>query len=484
MVRVPHHTSLDAKRFVFSVLVEGCSYKVASHLFLWNGISPPASSTFYKAQVEVGDAILQMARDSCAKKRAKLKNGSTISFDGAWSHRRNANQCLVDIINPETRDVLDFEILEKSHGRFIGNYQGPSNMMEVEGIKRMIPRWKEDSRIYAYVHDKDSKSKKAIDASGWDIRELIDKNHLMKSWERKFKKYKKKADAKLKGLHDKLRRYFVYLINSDELAEDKLQLWLNATAHYSGNHEACKHSEECQSYTWADADIGNNSFILDQFLLSSSKLLIKCDKSLSTQMCESLHAIKAHLASKMLNWGISWKYRIGASILTVNEENWKFKLYRNLNLPEMDKSISLQLHESEIMIDKLKAARRTPEYLIKARNYRINRRKMMKNQISKSPCGYKPLENTSNKVKRTYKIRKMPKKLNKINPYFQKFGFTGTNQDDEDDDLYILSESSESDFSQVLTSDSDIGESISDDSEFFPEDCTSLVSDEEFMVFI
>ena len=49
--------------------------------------------------------------------------------------------------------------------------------------------------------------------------------------------------------------------------------------------------------------------------------------------------------------------------------------------------------------------------------------------------------------KRKYRIRKMPKKLGGINPWFVKFGFNGTGQDDDDEtdfkDIFVEEEAFE-----------------------------------------
>lgn len=102
--------------------------------------------------------------------------------------------------------------------------------------------------------------------------------------------------------------------------DDKVIQWHNATNHFKGDHEKCLHPKDAGCYLWKDGEIGNNSLFLDLFLNSSSKLFYHADTSISTQMCESLHAIKTHFVNKLINWGSSWKYRMAAAILEANEE--------------------------------------------------------------------------------------------------------------------------------------------------------------------
>lgn len=189
---------LNSVRFVFSILITGSSYTTASALFLWNDIYPPAESTYYKIQQRISEIIIQMARNSCQKWRAKMKSNSSIAFDGSWSHRRNADHCLVDFIDVSSGKIVDFEIISKK-GQGKDKFEGPSNAMEVEALKVLVPRWKSDSRVIAYCHDKDSKSRKVIEELGWKIKEMIDTNHAIKSFRRKFQRIKNNSTTKLRG---------------------------------------------------------------------------------------------------------------------------------------------------------------------------------------------------------------------------------------------------------------------------------------------
>lgn len=160
---------LNSVRFVFSILITSASYTTASALFLLNDIYTPAESTYYKIQQRISEILIQMARNSCQKWRAKMKSNSSIAFDGSWSYRRNADHYLVDFIDISFGKIVDFEIISKK-GQGKDKFEGPSNAKEVEALKVLVPRWKSDSRVIAYCHDKDSKSRKVIEELGWKIR--------------------------------------------------------------------------------------------------------------------------------------------------------------------------------------------------------------------------------------------------------------------------------------------------------------------------
>lgn len=90
-----------------------------------------------------------------------------------------------------------------------------------------------------YVHDKDSKSRKAIEEAGWDIEEMIDINHCVNSFRRQFNRIKVKSPTKLHGLKTLLERFFHALLRIDLIIEEKQSLRLNTVEHFSGNHEKC-----------------------------------------------------------------------------------------------------------------------------------------------------------------------------------------------------------------------------------------------------
>ena len=421
--------SVDAMRFAFSVIITGVGYTQAEKLLLWNDILPPASSTFYEAQKHITSAILAMARESCEKWRNRMLPDSCIAFDGSWSHRRNADHCLVDFIDCRSQKVVDFEIVVRTRAKS-GDFDGASNAMECEGLRRMIPRWIEFGRVTAYVHDKDAKTRKVITESGWDIKEEIDPNHLMKSFRRKFKKFQSLSPTEFRGIVAKLESYFKALLRRDEDAEWKKSKWMNVVRHFDGDHSDCEpHSEVPR---WIDIDRGENRELLSQFLAKSSALFDRCTMQHSTQMCESLHAVKAHFADKMVAWKTSWAARIAAAILSVNEANWMFELYSRLGLPPLAPQALRRLRVLEQNRVQENERRRDPVYRKKenARRKARSQAHNLENQHSLyKGIGVQKGQRARN-GKRKYRVRTMPAKLGGISPWFKAYGFDGTAADD------------------------------------------------------
>lgn len=211
-------------------------------------------------------------------------------------------------------------------------------------------------------------------------------------------------------------------------------MWLNVEKHFDGDHSCCMPHRPTDR--WSGIDVGNNRELLRAFLKKTSGLLYKCDTRHSTQMCESLHAVKAHFANKLYSWKTSWAPRICAAILTVNESDWAFQLYNRLALPPLDPKIrnEITLRQRERQREN---ERRRSEIYRKERNRRRREARVQEERDNEKSL-YKGLQTRrsmprlAGSSKRTYRVRKMPGKLGSVNPWFLRMGFKGTAEDDEE----------------------------------------------------
>lgn len=104
-------------------------------------------------------------------------------------------------------------------------------------------------------------------------------------------------------------------------------------------------------------------------------------------MCESLHAIKAHFANKLICWKSSWTCRICAAILDFNSPHWEFQLYNELQLPPLAPIISQKLRKiSQQKIDQ-RIKRSSEEYKIKDRKRKRDKR--IQNKDDDKDCSYR-----------------------------------------------------------------------------------------------
>lgn len=333
----------DSIRFAFAVIVEGQNYGAVEPMFTWLDIQIPSKRTFMRAQKKVLAIIQQMALRSCQRYREQMTEDSTISFDGSWSHRRNAVQCVVDFIDQRQKKIVDFEMVLKRSHRKNGNFEGASNLMKAEGLKRMVPRWINDERITAYVHDNDGKARTEIERQEWKIIEKLDPNHALKCFDRKYAKWNVLAGKKFYGLYDRLRRFLQSLIYKEMSIERKLELWNNAADHYCGDHTHCE--PHGPAHNWRYANDQQAVVFLRNFLKKCERVLQNCDGNLSSQLNESFHALKAKYADKNYQWIESWEGRVCAAILQFNEpDHWKLELYERLGFPPLG-SVSLKRME-------------------------------------------------------------------------------------------------------------------------------------------
>jgi hypothetical protein len=358
----------NALRFTFSILVTGDRFTRVEELFLWNNILPPHSKAFYTAQTELTTFIKAKCESECLHCREMMGPESILAFDGSWSHRRGAKECVVVVVEVHLRKIVDFEIVRKTKGNVPGDYEGSPNGMEVEALHRLIARWNGNPLVVGYVHDSDSKASKAIRDAGWRIDEYYDPNHISKSFDRK---WLKGPHEHLKGLQMKIRKWFNFLSRSDFPPEQRIAFWMNTTQHFLGHHEACPSHKVS---TWKLPPLTDNPIgvqELQQFLENTRGLITKCGHGLSTQICESFNSIKARFADKATSWKVSWDARTMCAILQKNNpELWKSELLVECHLAELNEPVTERLRK--LQTDRLARAKsqRDGEALAKARKAR------------------------------------------------------------------------------------------------------------------
>jgi hypothetical protein len=381
MKRVSDAPGPSARQFVYATLVNGGRFTQIQQIFALCNIQVPTESQFYRQQSAVCEVIVRIARESCALARDAMEGPVIIAMDGSWSQRRNAAHCVVDFINAHTGKIVDFEIIEKDVGFFHGNYHGPSNGMEVEGVRRLIRRWKDDPKVVAFCHDRDAKTARII-RELWGIAEFLDKNHVTKCFDRRIEKI-----SLLSGLKTKLRKFFKVILKLDDGIDQKKAYWANALQHYQGNHNHCLPHVKKKHVVLTDRRVIS---ALSAFLNDTLDLIAKVRPGVSTQMCESFHSLKGKLASKDIAWAASWKARVACAVLDVNCRGWRLELYDRLSLPPLSPEARavVEEHEAELLEDM--ARRNIPSEKRKALLYRAARRHYV-SSVEATGTGYKPL---------------------------------------------------------------------------------------------
>ena len=88
-----------------------------------------------------------------------MKQGNSISCDGAYAHRRNSSQCYAAFIDFSTGKIVAGSIVTKA--RKGGDFYGSSNMLETEAIRRNLSQI-DLSKVDEYCHDRDNKTAGAM----------------------------------------------------------------------------------------------------------------------------------------------------------------------------------------------------------------------------------------------------------------------------------------------------------------------------------
>lgn len=114
-----------------------------------------------------------------------MKQGSSISCDGAYAHRRNSSQYHAAFIDSSTGKIVAGSIVTKA--RKGGDFYGSSNMLETEAIRRNLCQI-DLSKVDEYCHDRDNKTAGAMIDAKKNKKENIDPNHGRKWFDRCWKK--------------------------------------------------------------------------------------------------------------------------------------------------------------------------------------------------------------------------------------------------------------------------------------------------------
>ena len=122
-------------------------------MLLLNGLIPPSLKEVEIYLPEVVSALKTLTDESVTKAWEEMPNNAIASIDGSWNHRRNGKVMILDLICEQTHKIVDFELVYKTIRKFTGNYDGPSNLMESEAFKRMVPRLMKKGKIIELIKD-------------------------------------------------------------------------------------------------------------------------------------------------------------------------------------------------------------------------------------------------------------------------------------------------------------------------------------------
>ena len=417
----------DPSIMCFQAICTGTGYKDQAKIMLMQNIKPPASSTFYEKQKIVSKQLIDETKEQCAIEASKIADHAHLSADGVWNHPRNGSAATVTVIDNNRDKVVAYHTVLKSNGKMIGNFSGPSNMMETEGMKSVIKQLEphiSDKQIFL-THDNDNKTSKLIAQSNLHITDALDPGHSTQSIERTAKAFFEKcADAlyqeankdvlesrhaentvpqlrqrgRVKGtipkstfmkpysvLIQKLKLWFNFLIRNVPDIEMRKKMWLNSANHFLGIHSDCIHPEmlhnkkpgrpkikESKNEFWEWTEGKNDEILVSQliFFLEQTADRLTQISDTSTQSNESLNATIAKYCPKNRTFSASVGARTSLAIGTKNDPFFQTRFLKKHFEGKICNEALIRLCKMEEEYANARIEKKDPRFIIKRNELR------------------------------------------------------------------------------------------------------------------
>ena len=308
----------------YATLVTGLSFTPIQEYNLIMGIDFMPEKDFYTYQQIIQEAINSLIQCKLGAFQSKViqerKNGKKFvaCFDGAYSHPRNANECIMDIIHPVHRKIFAYAVAEKSSLKNKDvQYSDSSKALEVTALKALLLEWKDYDLFSGYCHDLDSSARTLIENLGLDLEEYFDHNHTVKHFNAIFASVLKLYPKALYGIQKKLATHFSICVHANSLSSDeKEDKWRGCYEHFTSSESNWSKKEEEISRKALKVLIEKGSTVFPHILTQAR-----------TQMNEAFHSLKGKWASKRISFTNSWITRVQMSIMEFNwPGTWKLEL--------------------------------------------------------------------------------------------------------------------------------------------------------------
>lgn len=361
---------LRGKELALFVYITGSALTKAFFGFLALNIGVPCRAAFYKAYERIGKWFIRRAERSMKRARNTAKGDIAVGIDGQWNNARHGTHCYVTFVNQKSpqKEIIHTELVSKSNGNCKGNYKGPSNQMEVKGVKRGMKKLVAElkDRLVGYSHDRDNKTRVSLEK--YNLTEKIDPNHLKKGLIREYNDLKPKIRGQrhpLLGVKDRLIRWFYILLKKPITPEERKELWRKSEEHFINNPDPKKR--------WAGGNNPENVNILRQYLRNTESAFDKAEAGFDTQKNESVNSARTHYAPKNMPYRNSAEARNAITVLSVNEPdmNWIPECARAFHIDPMAPDIRARF-DSEVQMKLNAKAKKETEEDRKKHNARRN----------------------------------------------------------------------------------------------------------------
>ena len=391
---------LDYRRFCISVLCIGLNPMHGILFMLLNDINPPSPSSFYRIQRTFIPLLYELVMERIMYWRSQMEDSSTLCFDGAWSHPRNARQCFVTAIDSNTRKLVDFELVQKAHAGVLANYRGPSNLMESYGLIQIIKRWADNPLVKYYCHDNDGKARNIVETYT-NFEEILDKGHSSKSIQQKFTKINSSNGNVLSPFEESLMKFLKFLQSSEFSYEERVAFWLNAVHHFKGDHTFCPPHEEVEIKEKVTKQVESAMY---EFLWTTTKFLEQ-QVNASTQCNESFNALLAKKSKKDTAYGIGWEARAYIAIIIYNDPDcWQKLIWDKLEITPLSPLCQEKFDKIQEAKIKQNTSRKNDEY----RRNEVERRKRVKEVKEEPIIDFKLAYKARAEERKKLKAKKLP----------------------------------------------------------------------------
>ena len=235
------HGKVSGKEIAIISIIEGLGIDQVRRICTKLGLRCCHPSACFCAQKQIEKVIHQHAVQSTLKNARNISNETILSFDGSWSHSRNASQCIGTFVDLSNKKIVDYHIAENDSYWNKGNYKGYPQGMETECFRNMASRWIHNDKVIGICQDNDNDHGGILKELGWNIRIYVDPNHNFKHFKNRLKKLLMK-NKNLRIIENSLQMHMWRLSLNDKLTSEQKKIqWYHAANHLTGDHKECNH---------------------------------------------------------------------------------------------------------------------------------------------------------------------------------------------------------------------------------------------------
>ncbi len=357
-----------------SILMNGLNYSSLKEYCIETKKKIISRSTFFEYIHIIGPVIEKLSARICGQnfdeaiKQISIKFG----FDGCWSHRRQAHQCMGVLIDLITGKIVAYAIAHNGNetSQLVMSTDKNSKCLEGETLKKII----QDTELFKYsnlvfVHDCDLSESKLLSEYLPSARILFDTNHYVK----KQKKIIQKSLSKCKDLRniiEKVQNFYSILVHDEKLdTEQKKEKWNEVPNHYI---EKCNWNEEVNGLA-----INKLKKLVEDLKDSFENI----DSALSTNTNESFNHVRSMIANKNIAWRHSWLIRAHLAVIKWNDPYYMCTILKEFDIePNIETVNYISTRYQQIM--KRRTTTKTEQYK-KVRSIK-RRKKRFEHPIKKS----------------------------------------------------------------------------------------------------